>query len=958
MPVAVVALFLAFVAADLIRRPTLRRLAVRNASRRKGEAVLVMVGSLLGTAIITASFIVGDTLGASIRDEARTGLGPIDVSARVRGLGEHDDVQRALAPPIPGTDGTLAAVVVPTSAVARGGGGEPRAEPVAGLLEVDFDAARRFGADPALTGFAGAGATPAPGTAVIGEDLARELAVGAGDRIEVFVYDHALPLRVRGVVPHRGVAGFSSAGNQAANVFVAPGTIRRLASGARPGRAALPDGYVFVSIDGGVFDTVAASPAVEQAVRDRVEKVGGVEVRALKADLVEAAEENGKSFTDLFFGIGMFSVIAGVLLLVNTFVMLADERKAELGMLRALGMKRNALARAFGIEGALYAVIACVAGAVVGIAVGRVIVEVADRLFNANDDEFRVSLQFTATTASVTQGLVTGLLISLLTVWGTSIRIGRLNVIRAIRDLSEPSNLGHSLRSLLLGAAGVVLGGLLTVSGVASDTWFGSLAGPAIAAFSAIPLTARFLPRRLAVTALCALALVWEIVVFLVLPDATRGADVPAFVVQGVLLVAAAVAIVAVNTDLYGHVTDRLSGSRRALAVRLGVAYPLARRFRTSMILGMYAIVVFTLTFLAVFTNLFAEQTPRFVNELRAGHDVLVDSTRGNPLTVATLEAQPDVAAATPLLRAFPDMRSDRHPEPMTWPITGIDERMLRYEPPTLASRDPRFPTDRAVWEAVLRDPTLAVVADFFLQDGGGPPESVVRAGETFTVINRGTSEPREFTVAAVAASDWLFNGAMVSDRAVRDHLGAAAVVSRHYVKVRDGADPDAVAATLTGRLLRNGTDAESFEAIVSRNLRQQEGFFVLMQGYLALGLLIGIAGLGVVMVRAVRERRRQIGMLRAMGFSSRVVRSAFLTEAAFVAVQGIVIGVGLALITSYQLLSQSDVFGDSHMDFSVPWAALGVLLVTTLAASLLATWPPAAQASRIRPAVALRIAE
>src|SRR5204862_5528995 len=63
---------------DAVRRPTLRRLAMRNVGRRRGEALLVVAGSLLGTAIITASFIVGDSLGASVRDSARTQLGPID----------------------------------------------------------------------------------------------------------------------------------------------------------------------------------------------------------------------------------------------------------------------------------------------------------------------------------------------------------------------------------------------------------------------------------------------------------------------------------------------------------------------------------------------------------------------------------------------------------------------------------------------------------------------------------------------------------------------------------------------------------------------------------------------------------------------------------------------------------------------------------------------------------------
>src|SRR2546423_26331 len=62
----------------LARRPVLRRLAVRNASRRPRETALVLLGSLLGTAIITGSLIVGDTLNASIRRSAFTQLGPVD----------------------------------------------------------------------------------------------------------------------------------------------------------------------------------------------------------------------------------------------------------------------------------------------------------------------------------------------------------------------------------------------------------------------------------------------------------------------------------------------------------------------------------------------------------------------------------------------------------------------------------------------------------------------------------------------------------------------------------------------------------------------------------------------------------------------------------------------------------------------------------------------------------------
>src|SRR5207302_7911814 len=50
----------------VLRRPVLRRLALRNAARRPRETALVILGALLGTAIMTGSFVVGDTFSSSI----------------------------------------------------------------------------------------------------------------------------------------------------------------------------------------------------------------------------------------------------------------------------------------------------------------------------------------------------------------------------------------------------------------------------------------------------------------------------------------------------------------------------------------------------------------------------------------------------------------------------------------------------------------------------------------------------------------------------------------------------------------------------------------------------------------------------------------------------------------------------------------------------------------------------
>ena len=63
-------------------------------------------------------------------------------------------------------------------------------------------------------------------------------------------------------------------------------------------------------------------------------------------------------------------------------------------------------------------------------------------------------------------------------------------------------------------------------------------------------------------------------------------------------------------------------------------------------------------------------------------------------------------------------------------------------------------------------------------------------------------------------------------------------------------------------------------------------------------------------MVRAVRERRRQIGTLRAIGFPSRSVGVNFAIETAFVALQGTVIGAVLASLTLYTIVTRSDPSG------------------------------------------------
>jgi putative ABC transport system permease protein len=146
-----------------------------------------------------------------------------------------------------------------------------------------------------------------------------------------------------------------------------------------------------------------------------------------------------------------------------------------------------------------------------------------------------------------------------------------------------------------------------------------------------------------------------------------------------------------------------------------------------------------------------------------------------------------------------------------------------------------------------------------------------------------------------------------------------------------------------------------------TRSLQQ---FFAVLDVFLGIfgSLALAVASIGIVntLVMAILERRREIGIMKAIGASDGDVKKLFFAEAGAMGILGGIVGVALGwaigqvinLGTNVYLNRQS--LPPEHF-WSVPWWLVAFALVFAFAVSLVSGLYPAGRAARLDPVQALR---
>jgi putative ABC transport system permease protein len=1062
---------------------TMFRMGLRNIPRRGTQTALVVTGLMLATLIITASFTTGDTIDYSFtrttydqlqRTDLRLNFGNASADGTrgyagqglIAALEERFQDDADIAGFMP-----LLQEQVPAL--------NPRtrlAEPAVTLSGIDPDRQTRFGGLRIVGGGAPDLTALGAGDVLVSRTAAGKLDAVAGDTITVYAQDREWPLRVAAIVEDEVASGVLATGETTSGGIAVSLTTAQEITG-RPGQV----NWVGVALNGGVRGgaerTDLAKPRLESYLQSAEGKqaVGlgdlNVTVEPIKQDMINRAESFSALFTTIFLVLGLFSIAAGVLLIFMIFVMLAAERKTEMGMARAVGARRGNLVQMFVSEGMAYNVIAGAVGAALGVGAAFALVLIGIRQV-VGDDASLLTAHVTPRTLIISYCL--GVVLTFATVVVSSMRVSQLNIVAAIRGTDDargrepkrrtrwlwvaagipalvipPLGLywlfrkGFGLPSAWVwGPLGIISGALLMMLGSSNGSLFPFALGISLLPLSAAAIASHYrAPGRLTWSVVGALlALYW------LMPqnihDALFGemqGNIEMFVLSGIMIVIGFTLLIVFNarvlTGLFtrsgehgrvaltpialgagavasvvgalvlgergdglgqllyllgallagGSVLALVAASfpRFAPALKMGVAYPIANRFRTGMTIAMFSLIVFSIVVMSTLNANFRDIF--FSEDGKGGWDIVAESSLSNPVGDLRAELSRDGAfdgsritevgrvTAAPMLsnQASEEVRQVGQSD--TWeryPVRAGDDAFFAAGRTKLDMRATGYTNDREVFEAVRTTPGLAVMDAMPVPSGdlndydGWRVKGIRLTDKEFTPFQVEVRDPVTGNTAAITVIGVLsakipfgIMPGIFTNEATYAAVYGAPDYRTSFVRLAPGVDSEGVAKEIKATLLTKGVQATSIDEVIAEQQAQSIGFMRIFQLFMGLGLFVGIAALGVIAFRAVVERRQQIGMLRAIGYQRGTVALTFLLESSFIALMGILSGVVGAAILSRNLMT-SESFTETATDsftFFIPWTEVIVFVVIAYVFSLLLTWWPSRGAAKVPVAEALR---
>jgi putative ABC transport system permease protein len=664
----------------------------------------------------------------------------------------------------------------------------------------------------------------------------------------------------------------------------------------------------------------------------------GLRFEPVRAQAFKAAEQ-AQDFGQLFLGFSIFLVTAALLLMALLFQFGLEQRAAEVGTLLALGFTPKQVRRLFLREGAMLALGGGLLGALGGLGYAKAMLwGLATVWRNAVGPS---TLQFHATPATLLIGVFSGTVVAVLTIWLTLRKQARQPArellggeVQSPRSKVQSRGAGIAVGAGL-GAVAIVVwalvtgesanagaffgaGALLLVAGLGwAAAWFGRLAREAGAArFTLGGLGLRGCARRrkrsLATVALlaCGCFLIVAIGVFRL--DANRDATTRSAGTGGFALMGEATMPVVqdLNTksgrEFFGLGAEELAGVNAVpLRVRAGDE--------------------------ASCLNLNRAQKPRLLGvkpELLAGRFTFanvakgLDRRSGWELLHSSSRRKEALTGESPITNRQSQIDQSLLASALTNNSALLTPSTLRSPPSAVLLRRTGAATEDG--HSALADEVPAIGDANSIQWALGK-----KVGDTIDCVDEQGRAFKLRLVGAVANS--ILQGSLLIDEAefVKRFPGESGY-RMFLLDAPSNAVPQ-VSATLSRALQDVGLELtpaaerlNAFNAVQNTYL----GTFQILGG---LGLLLGSAGLGIVVLRNVLERRGELGLLVAVGFRRSALQRLVLSEHGALLGLGLGIGIAAAAVAVLPAIVSPGT--------QLPYGSLALTLAAVLLNGLLWTW-------------------
>jgi len=936
------AVLILLVAIGAFVRPAIFRIAVRDFKRRPSQTALVVVGLLVASLVIAGSLVAADSLEGLFVENVHQSWGSVDLQigtlsgssfdiSKTNAILEDDKVQ-SLA------DAGVARLEIRAAAESPT---HETSEPRAGLIGIDF------AADETIYGsFAGLSPStePGPNQVVINRRLADILGVSAGDAVNFAAISptgepFVLQTMVYAIVTNSDKANWKRQPNafiRLSDLQAAAGVAGQvnqiLLSAKGPPRAPKnSEGLGNAAIDAAAV--VEAQEPPPPPGRLNLPLV----VAASKGQDLDRALETSEFFRAILVMLGGIVALTSIALIVNIFIMLGEERRQELGTMRALGLKRSGLVFLGMTEGVIYSVASAVIGTLIGAFFGRFVGETMGDLFKTFSELTSVEFaqppfELRITTLLVAAGA--GFLVSVISVGIVSFRTSRLTVVAAIRGFPEVKR--KQGRRVPLVPALSILAGIPIV--LASGNVIAKALGGVVFVFGVGGLIARYWNTRLGLTLGSLAGVAWGFWAHAKLDpnfDRDPGTAFAFLGSVGVVTVASGVILTSANLNLLKRLSAPFGARARAV---MGAAsgYASSNRLKTGLSIAMFALVLYMIAAFAVW----GEFGGGDFEEQAGGWDIFVRTTLPvDELRAEGAEAQAGVFAG----RYDRGYKVGEHSRADPMFFYGVDQSFITENRFKFTTKQ-RGLSDRQTWEQ------LTQVPDSVILDGITAPSGVEVGDKMVVVTDRG---PYELTLVGITSEN-ILNAAFMSKDSMMNLYPGRASNTVWFVRSQPGVSDREVAQSILRNHREAGTEARPLREVIELGAQFQRTFVGLFQVLLKMGLLIGVSGLAISAVRTVLERRHAIGVLRALGFRQSMVAAWLLIESIIVATLGVAIGLGVGLLGAYLVITlQTDEF-----IFAVDWNQVTGTVLLIYAAVVIFTAVPALRAARLKPAEAVRYVE